>query len=86
MHHAIRAKITTKYAHKPLKLSINYSNLSGGMLLGVEYNRRDAEISASYPLWENLTVNFGYKNSKSNINYYSSSTPIFGIYFKPFTF
>ncbi len=86
MQHAIRAKITTKFANKPLKLSLNYSHLSGGVLLGVEYNRRDYEISASYPVRGNLTVNLGYKNSKSNINYYSSSTPIFGIYFKPFTF
>mgnify|MGYP000674896261 CR=1 FL=1 len=86
MQHAIRAKITTKFANKPLKLSLNYSHLSGGVLLGVEYNRRDYEISASYPVRGNLTVNLGYKNSKSNINYYSSSTTIFGIYFKPFTF
>lgn len=83
---AIRAQLIKELLNKPLKLSINYSKHDGGMLLGLDYNTRDIGISASYPVWKNLTINLGYKKSKSNINYYDNSTPSFGIQFNPIKF
>ena len=84
--YALRAQIVTQLANKPLKLSASYSQADGGMLLGVERDETTRSVSASYPIWKNLTANVGYRKTDSTINYFDVSTPIFGIQFAPIQF
>tara|TARA_B110000908_G_C10258593_1_gene457426 strand:+ start:400 stop:1506 length:1107 start_codon:yes stop_codon:yes gene_type:complete len=83
---AIKAQLTAQINNKPLNLSINHTNSGGGMLLGFERNQSDIGILVSYPVWGYLDLNLGYRKSNSNIDYYDSSTPTFGIQFKPYKF
>ena len=79
--YALSAQIVTQLANKPLKLSASYSQADGGMLLGVERDETTMSVSASYPIWKNLTANVGYRKTDSTIDYFDVSTPIFGIQF-----
>jgi hypothetical protein len=79
--YALSAQIVTQAANKPLKLSASYSQADGGMLLGVKRDETTMSVSASYPIWKNLTANVGYRKTDSTIDYFDVSTPIFGIQF-----
>ena len=83
---ALSGQVTTQVAQKPLKLSASYSQADGGMLLGVERDESTVAVSASYPVWKNLTASVGYRRTDSSIDYFDVSTPTFGIQFQPIQF
>ena len=83
---AINGQLTTQLAKKPLKLSASYSQADGGMLLGVVRGETTIAVSASYPVWKNLTASVGYRNTDSTIDYFDVSTPTFGIQFTAIQF
>jgi hypothetical protein len=83
---ALSGQVTTQVAQKPLKLSASYSQADGGMLLGVELDESTVAVSASYPVWKNLTASVGYRRTDSSIDYFDVSTPTFGIQFQAIQF
>ena len=83
---ALSGQLTTQLANKPLKLSASYSQADGGMLLGVARDETTIAVSASYPIWKNLTASVGYRNTNSTIDYFDVSTPTFGIQFAAIQF
>ena len=83
---ALSGQVITQLAKKPLKLSASYSQADGGMLLGVDRGETTVAVSASYPVWRNLTVNVGYRNTNSSIDYFDISTPTLGLQFAAFQF
>ena len=83
---ALSGQVTTQVAQKPLKLSASYSQADGGMLLGVERDESTVAVSASYPVWKNLTASVGYRRTDSSIDYFDVSTPTFGIQFQAIQF
>ena len=86
MKFALNGQLTTQVAKKPLKLSASYSQADGGMLLGVARDDTTIAVSASYPIWKNLTANVGYRRTESTIDYFDVSTPTFGIQFASIQF
>ena len=83
---AINGQLTMQFAKKPLKLSASYSQADGGMLLGVVRGETTIAVSASYPVWKNLTASVGYRRTDSTIDYFDVSTPTFGLQFAPIPF
>jgi hypothetical protein len=83
---ALSGQLTTQVAKKPLKLSASYSQADGGMLLGVARDDTTIAVSASYPIWKNLTASVGYRRTDSTIDYFDVNTPTFGIQFAPLQF
>ena len=83
---ALSGQLTTRLAKKPLKLSASYSQADGGMLLGVARDETTIAVSASYPIWKNLTASVGYRRTDSTIDYFDVNTPTFGIQFAPLQF
>ena len=83
---ALSGQLTTQVAKKPLKLSASYSQADGGMLLGVARDDTTIAVSASYPIWKNLTASVGYRRTDSTIDYFDVSTPTFGIQFAAIQF
>ena len=78
---SVSAQVTAQVANKPLTLSASYARADGGMLLGVERSENTIGISASYPVWKNLSASIGYRNTDSTIDYFDVSTPTFGLQF-----
>jgi len=78
---ALSGQLTTQLAKKPLRLSASYSNAVGGMLLGIARDETTIALSASYPIWKNLSVSVGYRETDSTIDYFDVRTPTFGIQF-----
>lgn len=83
---ALSAQIVTQLVNKPLKLSASYSQADGGMLLGVARDETTIAVSASYPIWKNLTASVGYRATDSTIDYFDMSTPTFDIQFSSYNF
>lgn len=83
---ALSGQLTTQLANKPLKLNASYSQADGGMLLGVARDETTVAVSASYPIWKNLTASVGYRTTDSTIDYFDVSTPTFGIQFAAIQF
>ena len=83
---ALSGQLTTQLVNKALKLSASYSQADGGMLLGVARDEETVALSASYPIWKNLTASIGYRRTKSTIDYFDVSTPTFGIQFAAIQF
>ena len=83
---ALSGQVATQVAKKPLKLSASYSQADGGMLLGVARDETTIAVSASYPIWKNLTASIGYRNTDSSIDYFDVSTPTFGLQFNAIQF
>jgi hypothetical protein len=82
----LSGQVATQVAKKPLKLSASYSQADGGMLLGVARDETTIAVSASYPIWKNLTASIGYRNTDSSIDYFDVSTPTFGLQFNAIQF
>jgi hypothetical protein len=83
---ALSGQLTTQFAKKPLKLSASYSQADGGMLLGIARDETTVAVSASYPVWKNLTASVGYRRTDSSIDYFDVSTPTFGVQFNAIQF
>ena len=83
---SLSGQLTTQFAKKPLKLSASYSQADGGMLLGVARDEATVAVSASYPIWKNLTASVGYRRTDSTIDYFDVSTPTFGVQFAAIQF
>lgn len=82
----LSGQVATQVAKKPLKLSASYSQADGGILLGVARDETTIAVSASYPIWKNLTASIGYRNTDSSIDYFDVSTPTFGLQFNAIQF
>ena len=83
---ALSGELTIQLANKPLRLSASYLQADDGMLLGVARDETTIAVSASYPIWKNLTASVGYRNTNSSIDYFDVSTPTFGIQFAAIQF
>jgi hypothetical protein len=83
---SITAQVRTQISNKPLTLSASFARADGGMLLGFERNEDTVGITASYPVWKNISASIGYKNTDSTIDYFDVSTPIFGLQLTPIQF
>jgi Na+-transporting NADH:ubiquinone oxidoreductase subunit NqrE len=83
---AASAQLGFNYNNRPLFLSLNYSDFSGGYLLG--YPREDSIVSSvvTYPVLKNIAITIGFTISDSNIDYYDVTTPTFGVQFSPVRF
>jgi len=56
------------------------------MLLGIARDESTVAVSASYPVWKNLTASVGYRKTDSSIDYFDVSTPTFVIQFAAIQF
>ena len=83
---SMSTQVTAQVANKPLTLSASYARADGGMLLGVERDETTIAVSASYPVWKNLTASVGYRRTDSSIDYFDVSTPTFGLQFNAIQF
>ena len=82
----VSAQVTAQVAKKPLTFSASFSRADGGMLLGIERSENTIGISASYPVWKNLSAIIGYRNTDSTIDYFDLKTPTFGLQFADIPF
>lgn len=85
-HIAVTGRATFKVAGKPLSLTASTFKGAGGLVLGSVLNSKGASISASYPVWRNLTATIGYSKNDSTIDYFDSATPTIGIQFSGIQF
>lgn len=83
---SMSTQVTAQVANKPLTLSASYARADGGMLLGVARDETTVAVSASYPVWKNLTASVGYRRTDSSIDYFDVSTPTFGLQFNAIQF
>ena len=83
---SMSTQVTAQVANKPLTLSASYARADGGMLLGVACDETTVAVSASYPVWKNLTASVGYRRTDSSIDYFDVSTPTFGLQFNAIQF
>ena len=87
---AVRRSLTAKVgaftAGKSLTFVATYSEAEGGVLLGFERGDKTILVSASYPIWRNVTASIGYRKADSTINYFDIDEPTLGIQFSPIQF
>jgi hypothetical protein len=92
----VKDKLTTRTAfttslismafHRPLTIKLSLSHSDGGKLLGYSRFDRSYELSASYHVFDKIIASVGFRNNNSNIDYFDSKTPTFGLSFEPLTF
>jgi len=73
-------------AGKPLSLSGSLRNETGGLVYGLDHDAQTVSINVSYPIRNNITVNFGYSKTNSDIDYFDRATPFFGLQFSAVQF
>lgn len=93
---AVENKLTTRFsvssttslsvANRQLTISLSYSEARGQLLFGVEREDVTKSITASYPIWGNLSASIGYSQTNSTIGYYDLEAPSIEIQLKPYAF
>lgn len=77
---------TTSFMNKPISASFSYSFSDGGKLLGFSREESTKIVSLTYTIHPRINVSIGYRDTSSNIDYFSESEAIFGLQFAPIRF
>ena len=83
---SILGTLSFNVAGKPLRLNTSLSQATGGLILGFANDNQRISVSASYPIWRNITAVLGYTEINSTIDYFDSSLPTLGLEFSPIHF
>ena len=76
---ALNGQVSALLAKRRLSISGGFSYSDGGDLFGFERNEHTYKLSVSYPIWDNLRLSVGYRETDSSIDYFDVSTPTFHI-------
>ena len=93
---AVENELTTRFsvssttslnvANKQLTISLSYREARGQVLFGTDRDDVTKSITASYPIWGDLSATVGYSQTDSTISYYDVEAPSIGIQFKSYVF
>jgi hypothetical protein len=86
LRHSIQATVGTSLFEKPLTATLSYAYSDGGMLLGFERNDTSRSISVSYEVTPKVSVNIGYRQTKSTIDYFNTNEPTVSVQLAPIRF
>ena len=71
---------------KPLMLRLSQAKYEGGKFFGLDWAETSNNISVEYPLTPTLVATLGFHKKTSSIAYFEEEAPIFGLYYKTFSF
>lgn len=86
LRHSMQATVGTSLFEKPLTATFSYAYSDGGMLLGFERNDTSRSISVSYAVTSKVSVNIGYRQTKSTIDYFNTNEPTVSVQLAPIRF
>lgn len=86
MRHSLSAVVSTYFLKKPVNVFLHLSQSDGGRLLDVKRDETLKSINLTYMIHPIITLSLGYKNTTSNIDYFSEKGANFGIQFSPIYF
>lgn len=86
LRNSFSATVGTSFLNKPISASFSYSYSDGGRLLGFSREETTTVVSLAYTVHPRINVLIGYRDTRSNINYFSESEAIFGFQFAPIRF
>ena len=79
MRYSINANAAKYYKGHKYNLSISHGFSDGGRFLGVDRNERSSSVVISTWIRENTSINIGYTNLRSSIDYFDHSYPIISL-------
>ena len=83
---SLSATVGTTVFDRALTATAAYSYADGGRLLGLERNDTTRSVSINYSVTTNFSVSVGYRETDSNIDYFSESEPTFSVRLAPIRF
>lgn len=86
LRNSFSATVGTSFLNKPISASFSYSFSDGGRLLGFSREETTKAIILSYAVHPRINVTLGYRDTSSNIDYFSEDEVIFGLQFAPIRF
>ena len=76
---SLSGRMVAPVADKPLSLHANYTESDGGIMLGINQNQKSYGISASYPIWQKVSLSVGYQITNSTIDHFDLRSPTLGL-------
>jgi len=86
LRNSFSATVGTSFMNKPISASFSYSYSDGGRLFGFSREETTKIITLSYTVHPRINVLIGYRDTNSNIDYFSENEAIFGFQFAPIRF
>ena len=86
MRYSASATVGHNFFNKAFSVTANYSYADGGKLFGIERNDKSFSAIIKYSVHPRVSVNIGYKQNKSTIDYFNEIEPIIGVNFNPLSF
>ena len=83
---SIATRVAIRVAGDPVILNADYSEASGGKLLGYDRSEQRFSLSASRPVSHYFNLTIGYQVIDSNIDYFDARYPSIGIELTPISF
>lgn len=81
---SIRAGAATRVAGYPLSLMAEVTKTEGAKLLSFDRRDQYLQVEVGFTPRRDMHITAGYRLSDSNIDYFDTVTPVFGIRFSPF--
>ncbi|SFP89210.1 hypothetical protein [Tranquillimonas alkanivorans] len=82
----VEVGLMTVLRDRSIELSVEYEELAGGRVLGFDREDDAWSIRASVELTKSLSLDVGYSEVTSSIDYYSGGTPLIALRFEPYAF
>lgn len=86
MRHSISATVGTTLFNKAIRATMSYSYSDGGKLFGVARDEKTSFFKITYEVHPRVNISIGYRETKSNIDYFNESEAILGLQFAPIRF
>jgi hypothetical protein len=86
LRRSVQASVGASLFEKPVTATLSYAYSDGGMLLGFERNDTSRSISVSYSVTPKISVNIGYKQTRSSIDYFNTNEPVVSVQLAPIRF
>lgn len=86
MRYSASATVGHNFFNKAFSVTANYSYADGGKLFGIERNDKSFSAIIKYSVHPRVSLNIGYKQNKSTIDYFNEIEPIIGVNFNPLSF
>jgi hypothetical protein len=86
LRHSVQASVGTSLFEKPLTATFSYAYSDGGMLLGFNRNDTNRSITVSYAVTSMISLNVGYRQTRSSIDYFNANEPTVSVQLTPIRF
>jgi hypothetical protein len=86
LRRGVQATVGANLFNKPVTATFGYSHSDGGKLFGFERSDTSTSINISYAVSPTVSVNIGYKQTKSTIDYFNENEPTVSVQLAPIRF